>query len=142
VLKLIGALSLAIVVTVANPARSTINDVVVVVSNPAYSGTCPVTLTFTVAMDGDPETIFSQQLVGDWPSATKVGYGYVPPTGSISFNSDVTFDVAHAGQHYIQAKIKFGDKPLGTDLPNTIDSDKVAYSVTCVSASPSPAPRR
>ena len=128
--------------TVANPARSSINDVVVLVSNPSYSGACPVTLTFTVAMDGDPKTIFSQQMVGDWPPAMKVGYGYIPPIGSISFSSDVTIDAAHAGQHYIQAKIKFGDKPLGTDLPNAIDSDKVEYSVTCVSASPAPTPRR
>lgn len=137
-MKRIVCLSFLLMLMTIASAKAAIRDVVLVASNAAYTGPCPVVMTFTASLDGDPKTIFSNQLDIDGQPSTKKLYGYIPPSQTVSFNYDVTTDAAHAGKHFAQVEITFGDKPLGTDLPGRIESDKVAFSVTCVSPSPSP----
>jgi len=137
--KTLALLSVILALAASEPTVS-IHDVSVFVSIPGYTGPCPVTLSFTVAMDGDPQTIFGWQLSGDAIATTKEAYGYMPPGGSTSFDQDIRIDSGGSGAHYVQATIHYSKRPGAPGLTETIQSEKVAYTVTCVAASPSPAP--
>jgi hypothetical protein len=136
------ALAMSLVLFIPFAAVASVKDVTVIVESPTYTGTCPMTLSITWALDGDPGTIFSHQFVGDDFPHNRVWYGYVPPSGSFSETEDVTIDAEHAGSHSVQQVITFGSGPGTTDLTSRIESEKVAYSVTCVLPSPSPPQRR
>src|ERR1700724_2400034 len=133
-LALTGCGLVLLALTNASPARAAIRDVAVIDASPTYTGPCPVTLTFSVAMDGNQKTIFSHQLIGDGPPSTKLGYGFIPSSGSISFDVQVAVDTAHAGEHHIWAIIKYGDKP--GEISNSLESDHVTYTVTCAVPGP------
>ena len=138
--NMVGALVIALTVAFVDASVS-IHDVTLILGDAEYVGPCPVTLTFTVAMDGDPKTIFGYRLIGDGATSKKTLYGFIPPEGTVSMNQDIVIDATHAGAHYMQAEVKYSSEPLGQDLKDVIDSDKVNYTVTCISASPSPGQR-
>ena len=81
----------ALLVTMADTTVS-IHDVVLVSASTNYSGPCPAKIPVTLSLDGDPQTIFRWQVVGDVVTPTKRSYGFVPPEGSVSVNVDIPVD--------------------------------------------------
>jgi len=114
------------------PARADISDVTLVAPSASYTGSCPTTVSFIVAFDGDPGTVFGHQLTVDGAVVTKRLYDYVPPTRSGSINLDAVFDAAHEGSHQVQARLMYSGK--------TIFSNTVTFIVTCSAPNASPTP--
>jgi hypothetical protein len=83
---------------VASPAAATITGVKIAATQPAWTGTCPITISFAGSITGTPGTQFSYDFLSTVDNVVKAfGQGTVtmPASGSISIYHDYAIRVVH-----------------------------------------------
>lgn len=121
------------------PASADVFRVELDASAQNYTGACPIDIVFTATIDGDPGTVFKRQFSGTVFPSTQATYSYIPTSGTLSIDDDITVDAAHAGK--FEPVVSITPYSNGGSVEGkTITSTPVDVSVTCLAPGQSPPP--
>ena len=134
---IVVSLVVAIMAAATNAAAAAITSTQLTAAAPAFSGSCPVTMTFTGKITGAPGTTFRygfNRVTNGVQQVQDMGATSIPAGGTLPVNDSFSINATTGANTFDQIYVH--------NIPGQPDvySNKANYSVTCAPGGPPPNP--